>query len=230
MKKKCAWLLMLVLLMTSLLSNVAFATGDESEAPASEETAEETEVVLLPATEVTDPKEALAEALTKSPLGADEAIATGVYIDKIDVGGMTAEQALDAVLAHVTELGKKTLTVTLDGAEGVEPLETEMSELGIHTEGLAETVMEAVALGKSGNLIVRYKAEKDLLATNQRYELKLAVDENLVKNFIAVGTSTLTLEPVDAEISYSDGEFHVTQSKTGIKVNSDATVAAILTV
>ena len=103
-----------------------------------------------------------------------------------------------------------------------------LSRLGLCAEEIAETIMEALSLGKSGSLITRYKAEKDLEISNQKYELELAVDEGLVKTFVADETSALSVEPVNAELTRVSGGFEVSQSQTGIKVNADATAAAVM--
>lgn len=232
MKKKCAWVLTLAILATMMMPGMAFATG-ETEGSAAETDASEGVVTLdtldaLSAQEAEDPQADLKKAMEISPLPADAVIADGVYIENIDVSGMTAEQALESVLSRVEELGKKKFTLTLEGADDVEPIVVEMSELGLGTQGLAESVMEAVSLGKSGNLIVRYKAEKDLQVTNKKYDLKLAFDKNSVTDFITEKTADLAVEPVNAELTHSGDGFSVSQSKTGIKVNKDATVTAIM--
>lgn len=228
MKRKCAWLLVLVLLASMLMSSLVYATG-EDDAAGRTEISEETETETLPVEPAEDPRKTLKEAMEKNPLDANEVIADGVYIDDLNVSGMTAEEAMETVIAYVEELGNKTLTLTLDGADDVEPITVRISELGLRTNGLSEIIMEAVALGKSGNLIVRYKAKKDLEISNQKYELPLAVEENAVKNFVSTETSHLSVEPVNAELTRVSGGFSVSQSKTGIEVNTGTTVTSIMT-
>ncbi len=229
MKKRCALLLALILLAGALTPGAVFATeaGTEQES----ETAETQEAGSgegSGAKTREDPRKALAAALEKSPIGADEVIADGVFVGDTDISGMTAEEALEAVLAQVDEMGQRTLTLTLEGAEGIDPIKVPLSRLGLCAEGIAETIMEALSLGKSGSLITRYKAEKDLEISNQKYELELAVDEGLVKTFVADETSALSVEPVNAELTRVSGGFEVSQSQTGIKVNADATAAAVM--
>lgn len=158
----------------------------------------------------------------------EDVIADGVYIDTVDVGGMTAEEALEAVSAHVDEMGKKTLTLTLEGADGIEPIQTRMSELGLSTEELSGIVSRAMELGKEGNLITRYKAEKDLQASHQVFELGAAVDEGEVERFVREKASGMAAEPVDAELVREGGRFSVSQSKTGVRVDVAATASLVL--
>ncbi len=233
MKKKCALLLVLVLLASLLVSGMAYATGEngeteESGAPEETSAPEETAAETTPEETTADPKEALKEAMEKSPLGADAVIADGVYIDDVDVSGMTADQAMEAVLAHMEELGQKTLTLTLEGADDVAPIQVPIAQLGLKADGISEMVMEAVTLGKSGNLIVRYKSKKDLEQSNQKYDLAFSIDENTVKSFVTEQTAGLAVEPVNAELERSGSGFNVTQSQSGIEVNADTTAASII--
>lgn len=229
MRKKCAWLLMLILFTAFLAPKVAYATEADGETQETVDSPEETEPARTEAAErqPQDAEKSLKEAMEKSPYGADEVIADGVYIDTVDVSGLTAEQALKAVQSHVDEIGKKTLTVTLEGAEDVEPITTTAADLGLHTDELSSIVMEALALGKGGNLIVRYKAEKDLQVSNQVYEFGLAVDEKRIEEFVTEKTSGLTMEPVEAELTRTSGGFSVTESQNGITVDVPATVSEV---
>ena len=157
MKKKCALLLAFVLTAGTLMPGIAFAAeesgGTEETTVSSEESSSESENGTAAGTEETagttdqDPREALSEAMETNGLDADAVIADGVWIDTVDVSGMTAEQALEAVLAYVDSLGSKVLTLTLEGADGVAPLQVPVSQLGLKTQGLAEVIMEAVTLG-----------------------------------------------------------------------------------
>ncbi|MCI8274331.1 MAG: hypothetical protein HFI66_01735 [Lachnospiraceae bacterium] len=239
MKKRCVRMLAAALAVTFLVPGpAAFAAEDN------EETRQTGEAETLddldgeerrgngtePGAAAVSPeaqRKSLKEALEKSFYEEDAVIADGVFIGTVDVSGMTAEQALEAVLSYTDDIGKKTLTVTLEGADGLEPITTTAAELGLHTEDISGVVMEALALGKGGNLIVRYKAEKDLQASNQVYEFGMAIDDDKVERFITEETAALSVEPVDAEITRVSGGFSVTDSKTGVKVDVPATVSAI---
>ena len=126
-------------------------------------------------------------------------------------------------------LGGKTLTLTLDGADGVDPITAPVSELGLYAKDLSNVVMEAVTLGKSGNLIVRYKTEKDLSVHSHTFDLELAVNEATVKNFVDTKTEELSIEPVEAKLERVGSGFEITDSKSGIEVNADETAKSIMT-
>ncbi len=242
MKKRCAWMLAVILSAALLAAGTVFAVEESgepetlsTEQPETLNTEEPetlgTEEAGMPDTEEAETRstEETGEAgpEEKGPFAADEVIADGVYIDRIDVGGMTAEEALAAVRAYVEEVGEKTLTVTLEGAEDLEPIRVTAKELGLHTNDPDKIVTEALALGKDGNLITRYKAEKDLKVSNQVYELGLSVDQNQVSRFVTEQTEGLSVDPVDAELTRTGDGFSVSESRTGIRVDVPATVLTV---
>ena len=84
--------------------------------------------------------------------GEHPAIADRIFIGDVAVGGMTKEEAVDAVQDYVQDLGDKTITLTINDVS----VEATAEELGLTWED-QESVKEAVAYGKSGNLIKRAK-------------------------------------------------------------------------
>lgn len=231
MRKRVTWLLIWTLLMTTVLSGAVYATGDETqkETETGETTADGEEVQTLSTEPTENAEESLERALAKSPFTEETTVANGVLIGTTDVSGMTAAQAMDAVQTEVAALGGKTLTLTLDGADGVDPITAPVSELGLYAKDLSNVVMEAVTLGKSGNLIVRYKTEKDLSVSSHTFDLELAVNEAAVKNFVDTKTEELSIEPVEAKLERVGSGFEITDSKSGIEVNADETAKSIMT-
>ena len=89
-------------------------------------------------------------------------IHTGVYIDGIDVSGMTVAEAQTAIESYVQEMGTETLTLNI----GDNQLQTTLGDLGLSCTNL-EVIEEAAQLGKTGNIIQRYKDRKDLEHENK---------------------------------------------------------------
>ena len=79
--------------------------------------------------------------------GEHPVIADRIFIGDVAVGGMTKEEAVDAVQDYVQDLGDKTITLTINDVS----VEATAEELGLTWED-QESVKEAVAYGKSGNL------------------------------------------------------------------------------
>ncbi len=154
----------------------------------------------------------------------DETITQGVYIDSIPIGGMTAEGAKQAVNDYADDLKSKKMTVKIDD-------NTETVTLGKLGYDYKENnyIEEAVQIGKTGNLIKRYKELKDTEQSNLVYNLEFNVSDKKIKEFVEDKCSSYDISAVNATIKRENGGFVYTDHKIGRKVNVDKTVDAIKT-
>lgn len=157
----------------------------------------------------------------------DNTICTGIYINSVDVGGMTKEQAAEAVDAYLSSLAAKKLTVGIDEHK----VETTLLELGFGTgesKAVEETLKEALNYGKNGNFIKRYKEIKDL--ENQKMDLVFPVklDAEKVEAFVEEKCTAFDIAAENATLKRENGEFIVSDDKTGRKVVVDETVGKIM--
>ncbi len=149
-------------------------------------------------------------------------IADRIYIGDVSVGGMTADEAEDAVEAYVNGLAQETITLKVDDRS----VETTAGEIGLTWEN-RETVQEAVSFGKSGNLIARYKSSKDLEHEDKVFRLPLTVDEGKLTAYLEAHAEEINREAVDFGLTRENGEFQITGGDTGIVVNVEQSVEAI---
>ncbi len=63
---------------------------------------------------------------TRAEQSSVEVIPQGIYIGSVSVGGMTAEEAAEAISAYVEEISAETITLNAEDAI----LETTLAELG----------------------------------------------------------------------------------------------------
>ncbi len=152
----------------------------------------------------------------------DNTICQGVYIDEVDVSGMTREEAKTAIDEFVESLRNKGVAVTING----NIVYTTMGDLG-YTYEENDNIDQALALGKSGNLIKRYKDLKDIAQGNIVYSLSFTYDESMIKDIVTVDVSAYNIAPVNASVSRKGGDFIYTDHFVGSKVNIDLTVNAI---
>ena len=98
----------------------------------------------------------------------DEVIKEGIYIGDVNVGKLTYKEAKKKIQDRVKELSdvKVTLKVNKD------TIETTLKELGYKWSN-SEVLEEAAGLGKSGNVIKRYKDELDLKNEGMKYTLNM---------------------------------------------------------
>lgn len=142
-----------------------------------------------------------------------------VYFGDISVGGMTQEEAKEAVKEHVEKLQSETITLQA----GKNTVQVPVSQMGL-SWGNEEIVEEAVGLGKSGNLITRYKAMKDLENEDKVYELAFQVDKQMVTRVLENNAEVLNTEAVNAGLTRENGSFTVIPGSQGVTVNVEESV------
>ena len=91
-------------------------------------------------------------AATKAETAENHKIADGVYIGNVYVGGMTEEEAVDAISAYAQSVDDAVLTLNANGKS----VEVSAQELGITFQN-TNAVQEALAVGRSGLLSVYVK-------------------------------------------------------------------------
>lgn len=105
-----------------------------------------------------------------------ETIKQGIFADGIDLSGMTVAQATATIEAYVEAL--RPVIITLEAAGG-KSVDVTAGDLGIIWSN-RELVEDAIAQGRQGNVIQRYKALKDL--EHENYVLKINLDFDIPGN------------------------------------------------
>ncbi len=149
-------------------------------------------------------------------------IADRIFIGDVAVGGMTKEEAINAVQDYVDGLADQTVTLTINDVS----VEATAEDLGVSWKN-QESVDEAVAYGKSGNLIARYKAGKDLEHEDKVFHLPLTVDSEKTTAYLEEHASELNRDAVDFGLTRGNGSFQVIDGQDGIVVDVDKSVEVI---
>ncbi|BCN29144.1 VanW family protein [Anaeromicropila herbilytica] len=140
----------------------------------------------------------------------DGQICKGVYIDSVNVGGMTASEAKEAVSNYVDNLKKKTVTVKVDDNEE----SITLGELGYEVKE-NDFIDKALEVGRSGNVIKRYKDIQDTKNNNLVYKLDYTLDENKVQDFVKNKLSKYNIPSKNAKLTRKNGKFIVSNHKVG---------------
>ena len=151
-------------------------------------------------------------------------IHAGVYADGIDLSGMTREEALTALDTYVQEMQDETLTLHIGDNE----LTPTLGELGLTGTNESDIVEEAIGLGKTGNIIKRYKERKDLEHENKNYQLTWALDTDLVTAYVNDTCTQFDQDAVDATLKRSDSGFEVVGGQTGLVLDTAASITKII--
>ena len=153
----------------------------------------------------------------------DEAILEGVYMGEMSLAGMTAEEAKASVSAFVEELKQKNITF---GAVGDHYVSVIAGDLGLTWVNESD-IDAAAALGKKGNIVKRYKAMQDLKHGNKVYDLKLALDRDLIKAVLEEQCAEYDIPSVNNTITRVDGQFVIEEGQAGERVNVEESLNQI---
>lgn len=149
-------------------------------------------------------------------------ITTGVYINDLSVGGMTKEEAEKALAEYIEEASQDTLVLKA----GEKTVKSTLAELGFSCEK-NNFVEEAYNLGKTGNIISRYKTMKDIEKEQKVFELEFSLDEEKLKKFVEKSAKKYNHEAVNASMERSNGTFQITDGKEGSVVSQKDTIEKI---
>ena len=144
----------------------------------------------------------------------------GVLIGDTDVSGMTVSEAADAVQKEAEKELENEVTLTV----GSSKVNASAANLGVKWSN-KDVVEEAIGLGKSGNIVKRYKDNKDLEHKNKKYEIKYEADESAIGSYLEGQKSELDGEAVDGSLDRDEnGGFVVVPGVIGVKLNVEKSV------
>ncbi len=164
-----------------------------------------------------------AEAGPLTTMGNSNTVSEGVYIGSVDVSGKTAEEAKQAVEAYVEEL--KGLTVVFHIMDGNQ-IEVSVGDMGLRWTN-PDAVQDAVALGKKGNIVQRYKALQDLRHKNKVFDLAYDFDKESIRQILSEQCGEYNTEARDATLTRVNGVFSVTPGESGRVVDEEASLNQI---
>ena len=145
----------------------------------------------------------------------DTTILDGVYVEDIDLSGMTGEEAMQAVNDFVDTLKQKVVTF---GTVDDHYVAVTTGDLGISWVN-TQIIEEATGLGKEGNIVQRYKAIQDLKHGRKVYKLELSLDKDLIRTIMQEQCAEYDVEAVNAQLTRSNGAFQIVEGQTGEAVN-----------
>ncbi|MBQ9511656.1 MAG: VanW family protein [Lachnospiraceae bacterium] len=153
----------------------------------------------------------------------DVKILPGVTIGKVDVSGLSAQEAQAAVNAQMAALKARTLTLK---GETEAQKEISLGELGLMWEN-EEVLTQALSLGHAGNPVKRYKDKKDHDHAPVAYELALLFDDTTLRNVLTTQCDALAQEAIDYELHREDGAFQITEGQSGFSINVNASIQTL---
>ncbi len=144
----------------------------------------------------------------------DRTIADNIYIGDIAVGGMTEAEATEAVNDYVSSLGDTEFTLTVDDKSVV----AKASDFGVEWSNPV-LVKDAMGVGRTGNLIERYKSKKDLEHENLVYDITYTADKEKVTQFLEEYTADMNQDAINYGLKRENGVFSITDGQNGVAVD-----------
>lgn len=154
---------------------------------------------------------------------AEGTILNGVKIGGIDVSGMTRTEAVKALEDYEKRLGEQTVSLEI----GEEIVEADLSDFGVSFAN-TDMIDEALSIGRTGNIVKRYKDQKDLQHNGKEFALSWEADEALVRSYVQENCTKFDREAKNASLSRSDGEFHFVAGTQGLVLDVDGSVRSIM--
>lgn len=154
---------------------------------------------------------------------AEDTVLDGIYAENIPLGGLSEQEASEAINVYLSELSGRTITLYTvnDNEVSVTP-----ADLGISWAN-PEMIEEALMYGHSGNIVQRYKMRKDLDYTNKIFSIDLALDDAAVRNLLTEQCAIYDQEAIDGSVSLESGSFSITEGRTGLILDIDASASGL---
>lgn len=163
-----------------------------------------------------------AAAITVKANETNGIIPENVYIEDIAVGGMTVEEAEAAIEEYVAANEDAEFVLKADENS----VTASMSDIGVEWAN-TDVVDEAVNYTKTGNLLERYKAKKDLEKEKKVFTISYKIDEDAAKAFLEKNAEELNQEAVDYGLKREDGKFQIVDGQNGVEIDKDASIEAL---
>ena len=153
---------------------------------------------------------------------AGETILKGVSIDKLDVSGMTREEALAALESYEKNLGGQSIKLGI----GDNVIEAKLSDLGVTFDN-EDLVDEAIGVGHAGNIVKRYKDQKDLQHSGKTFPLSWQTNEDTVRTYVEDNCTKYDKKAQNASLTRENGAFNFVAGTEGLELNVDSAVRTI---
>lgn len=164
----------------------------------------------------------LAMTSSMTVCAAGETILKGVSIDKLDVSGMTREEALAALESYEKNLGGQSIKLGI----GDNVIEAKLSDLGVTFDN-EDLVDEAIGVGHAGNIVKRYKDQKDLQHSGKIFPLSWQTNEDTVRAYVENNCTKYDKKAQNASLTRENGAFNFVAGTEGLELNVDSAVRTI---
>ena len=151
-------------------------------------------------------------------------IMNGIYFDDINMSGKTYDEAVKLIRDKVRSMSGANITLNSIGGNSVS---VTAQELGLSWDD-TNLVADALYVGRSGNIVERYKERKDLEHDRKVYPINVEFDRETVETIVKEQGDLYNVEAKNATLSKADGDFVVTPGTKGEKIDASASISRIM--
>ena len=148
----------------------------------------------------------------------NDQIRRNVYVEDIDVGGMTKKEADKAIRQYVDSLKGTQVNININGKTA----EATLEDLGLKWLN-TDVVEDALGIGTKGNVIKRYTEELDVEHNGVKYKAETTLSEDRLENSLETICAPFNQNAENASLVLTDSGFDVQAGKDGVVVDCENT-------
>lgn len=145
-----------------------------------------------------------------------------IYLDTVDLSGMTVEEAEAAADQRMEEIRGYHIVLHMDD----QSVAVTAKELGVSGAN-HDAVLAAAELGQTGNVIKRYKAKKDLEKEPLQIPMQYQVDTEAVRSALEQYCIPLNREVINYGLTHNQGVFQITAGQSGVALKLEDSIQTV---
>ncbi len=153
----------------------------------------------------------------------ENVIYNGVYVGDINLAGMDKDEANAAISVYIEEL--KAVEITLVAAQEKQ-IKVTAGDLGLVWAN-PELVDEAYRIGRTGNVIERYKLLKDLEHAGRELSVELDYDMQSISDVLMKRCIVYDVSAVDSQLIRDENGFNIMEGRTGYALDVEKSIDII---
>jgi vancomycin resistance protein YoaR len=152
---------------------------------------------------------------------ANETIKEGIRIDGIDVGGMTYDEAMETITPVAVEKLKTKATLKVGSKE----IKVSLKKLGYQWK--EDVVEDALGAGKKGNVIRRFKDDKEIKEQGMPLIITVEAEDEVVERKLEKKCDEYNLTAKNASLKFNGSGFDIIPEEEGCEVDYVETVKSL---
>ena len=180
-------------------------------------------LLLSPVTGKAQESSGTADETSQEDTAETGTIPENIFISGQNVSGMTADEANQVVADYLSRYGDVEFTLQA----GEKSVTADGEDIGLTAKN-ADVVTRALNYGKEGNLVSRYKANKDMENGGKKdFAISLTADINTAKTYLDENSDELNIKAVNNGLKRENGSFTYVEGSSGVTVMTDQSAVLI---